>query len=299
MNSHAAIEQLYNQCRDAGSCYVLLDPQAGNPFEEEIAALDEDAAPRVFLRDALFVETPQQAPLLVRLPMSELPLLETMALRAHQEATDVLGGPRSVCAFLQSQLPIEQLAVGLSWALNLKVDSVGGIYFRYFDPRVFHHLGHLVHEATLGHVLKSVDSWSYFQWDGRFVARQSAALSSPRPNQLRLSLKEWALFDTIEHFNATQRLFAKHGLPFEPARTTKLFAEVSAAKALGLPAPDDTAYYVACSHQQAVAPLQHPAWPDVVALLAQDVPLGEALEQLCGITLKPAAVTPPPPISPI
>lgn len=294
MNSHAAIEQLYNQCRGAGHSYVLLDPQAGTPFDDRIAALDADTAPHVFLCDALFADAPQQAPMLVRLPGSELTLLEAMAACAHREATDIPSGPRTVCAFIQSQLPIAQLAARLAWALNLKVDNGGGVYFRYFDPRVFHHLRHLLPDDTRGHVLSGVDTWSCLLWDGSFAVQHAPVAALSRPRQLRLPLKEWQRFETVEHFNATQRLFAELGLDFLPAQTTQLFEEVHAARTLlGRPTAEDTAHYLACSRQRGAAPAEHPAWPDVVELLAQDVPLAEALQQLCDITLRPLTATTP------
>jgi hypothetical protein len=33
---------------------------------------------------------------------------------------------------------------------------------------------------------------------------------------------------------------------------------------------------------------QHPAWPDVLAVIKQEVPMSEALAQLCGVSLSPA-----------
>jgi len=287
MQPQTAIEQLYNQCRESGHCHVLLDPQAGSPFSEKIAALDEKLAPRVHLRDPMFAGSPQEAPMLLRLPLSELPLLELLAVHAQQEATDPTSSPRSVCAFFQSTAPDASVASRLGWALNLKVERQG-VYFRYFDPRVFLHLSHLLPADTLGHLLQGISAWSYFLWDGSLAVQAIPESNSPSPIHLQLTAGQWQAFETIEHFNATQRLFAKHGLPFEPARTIELFAQVHAAKALGLSTPDDTAHYLACSHHAAAPLSQHPAWPDVLMLLKQEVPLAEALAQLCSASL-PAA----------
>jgi catechol 2,3-dioxygenase-like lactoylglutathione lyase family enzyme len=281
----AAVEQLYSQCRESGYCDVLLDPQAGSPFGEQIAALDEHLAPCVHLRDALFADAPQDAPMLLRLPLSELPLLEAMAAHAQQEATDPSIPLRSVCGFFQSTELNERVASRLGWALNLKVERQG-IYFRYFDPRVFLHLSRLLPADTLGQLLRGISTWSYFLWDGSFAVQEVPETNSPMPIDLRLTSKQWQTFEAIEYFNATQRLFAKHGLPFEPAQTAELFAQVQAARALGLPTPDDTAHYLACNHQVSTPLSQHPAWPDVLMLLKQEVPLAEALAQLCSASLR-------------
>lgn len=284
MKPQTAVEQLYNQCRESGHCHVLLDPQAGSPFSKRIAALDEKLAPRVHLRDPLFANAPQEAPMLLRLPLSELPLLEALAAHAQQEAANPL---RSVCGFFQSTEPDASVAARLGWALNLKVERQG-IYFRYFDPRIFLHLSRLLPADTLGHLLRGISTWSYFLWDGSFAVQEIPESNSPKPIDLRLTSKQWQTFETIEHFNATQRLFAKHGLPFEPAQAAELFAQVHTARALGLSTPDDTAHYLACSHHAATPLSQHPAWPDVLMLLKQEVPLAEALAQLCGASLPTA-----------
>lgn len=287
MQPQSGVEQLYNQCRASGHCHVLLDPQAGSPFGEQIATLDEKLAPRVHLRDPMFAGSPQEAPLLLRLPLSELPLLEALAAHAQQEATALAHPLRSVCGFFQSTEPDALVATRLAWALGLQVERQG-IYFRYFDPRVFLHLSRLLPADTLGHLLQGISTWSYFLWDGSLAVQKIPASNSLKPIHLQLTAAQWQAFETIEHFNATQRLFAKQGLPFEPAQAAELFAQVHAARALGLSTPDDTAHYLACNHHAASPLSQHPAWPDVLMLLQQEVPLAEALAQLCGASL-PAA----------
>jgi len=287
MQPQTAVQQLYNQCRESGHCHVLLDPQAGSPFSERIAALDENLAPHVHLRDPMFASAPQEAPMLLRLPLSELSLIEALAVHAWREATDFANPPRSVCGFFQSAVPDALLASRLSWALNITVEREG-IYFRYFDPRVFLHLSHLLPAETLGHLLRGISTWSYFLWDGSFAVQEIPESDLPSPIQLQFTSGQWQTFETIQHFNATQRLFAKHDLAFEPTQTADLFAQVHAARALGLSTPDDTAHYLACSHYAAAPLSQHPAWPDVLMLLKQEVPLAEALVHLCGTSL-PAA----------
>lgn len=282
-----AVEKLYNQFREIGHCHVLLDPQAGSAFSEQIAALDETLAPRVHLRDPMFADAPREAPMVLRLPLSELPLLQALAAHAQQEATDPHNPMRSVCGFFQSTVSDERMAAQRAWALNLKVGRKG-IYFRYFDPRVFVHLSRLLPGDTLGHLLRGISSWSCFLWDGSLAVQEVPESPPLRPSQLTLPPEQWDRFASIEHFNSTQRLFATLGLPFEPAQAAELFAEVHAARASGLSTPDDTAYYLACSRYAAAPLSQHPAWPDVLMLLKQEVPLVEALAQLCGTSL-PAA----------
>ena len=188
--------------------------------------------------------------------------------------------------------PDARLASRLSGALNPKVERQG-IYFRYFDPRVFLHLSRLLPADTLGQLLAGISSWSYFLWDGSFAVQEIPESNLTSLLGLRFTAEQWQTFETIEHFNATQSLFVRRGLRFEPAQITYLFAQVHAARNSGLSGPDDTAYYMACSRHAGEPLSQHPAWPDVLSLLKQEVPLAEALAHLCGISLPPAGATNP------
>ncbi|HET7865834.1 MAG TPA: DUF4123 domain-containing protein, partial [Burkholderiaceae bacterium] len=106
-------------------------------------ALDERLAPRTFLQDPLFANAPSEAPVLLHLPLSEFSLIEELAERAWQEALDPHTSLRSVCAIIGSRLSDDHLAIRLTQAMDLRVEG-GSFYFRYFDPRVFHHLPHLI-----------------------------------------------------------------------------------------------------------------------------------------------------------
>ena len=287
MQQPSVLERLYNEFREAGHWHVLLDPQAGSPLDDEIAALDSKLASRFHLPDPLFADAPDQAPLLLSLPLSELPLVEALAAHAQQEAMDPDATTRSVCAFIKSDLPVAQLTRQLADALDLKVER-RAVYFRYFDPRVFHHVPRLLPSKQFAEMLHGMSSWSYFLWDGSLAVQEIPKSEGSRLMSLRLTSEQWQPFEAVEHFSAAQRLFAKHGLPFEPKQTEDMFRKVQAAMSSGLVSPADTAYYVACSLQASQSLSLHSSWPDVLALLQQEVPLAEALEQLCGISLRDA-----------
>ena len=284
MKLQAAIDQLYRQCREFGHCAVLLDTQAGTPLPDSVARLDEGCVPRLFLRDPLFANAPTEAPMLLRVPAREFLLIEELATLAQKEATDPHRSLRSICAFIASDLSGVQLATRLARALDLRVEG-RSFYFRYFDPRVFHHLPHLIAPPGLGCLLRGVAQWSYFLWDGSLLVRQIPECGPSMPDRPNLTIREWQMFETIEHFNATQRLFARQGLRFEPTQTLDLFGLVHAARSLGIRAPEDTAYYLACSHHLPEALSRHPAWPSVMELLAQEAPLADALAHLCGVSI--------------
>lgn len=279
-----AVTQLYIQSRESGYCDVLLDPLAGFPLKDQIEALDERVAPRTYLADPLFKESPQDAPFLLRVPVGEWSLLEAFVAVAQQEAILPGNTLRSVCGFLQSPLSMAQLAKSLTRALDLRVES-RGMYFRYFDPRIFHHLPRLLPSHRLGSLLTGVTRWSYCIWDGSMVMQDIPAGPSIATWRVQLTQQQWQAFEAIEHFNATQKLFLQCGLPFIPAQIAALFAQVQTAIASGLRTPTDVAYYLACC-QQNVSPLaQHPAWSEVLTLVQAEVPLADALKQRCGVAL--------------
>lgn len=283
MQDSTVFERLYSLCRETGCCHVLIDPQAGSLLGE--AVLNQDHIPRFHLSDPLFANAPEQAPVLLRLPLSEFPLIEALAVQAQYEATDPDNPMRSVCAFIQARVPTAQLVRRLSAALDLRVDQ-RGIYFRYFDPRVFHHMERLLHADSLGPMLNGVSSWAYFLWDGSLGEQHIPQVPPTFSRGVRMTPQQWQMFESIEHFNAAQRLFSRNGLTFDPAQTEAHFSKVHAARQCGLKSPEDAAYYLACTSQSPQPPTQHPAWPEVLTMLEHDMPLPQALSTLCGVSLR-------------
>lgn len=284
--SSAPLDQLYQQIRADGQLAVIIDPLALDSTWDVLAQLATEQVPHLHLKDPLFKERPQSAPLLASLNQSNWSLLERLTGKAHLEA--VLPGltPRSVCGFIESPLPLNRLAVVLQKALDARVGNQS-IYFRYFDPRIFFHLPRLLSSDRLAALLHGVSSWSCFDWSGRLHRHVLPALASTQlvQRELRLTEKQWWPFTVIEHFNASQMLFAMHHMPFSPDSAERRFAQVCRAVELGLTKPEDVAYFLACCESSGTDLSQHAQWEMALNATQADVPLADAIEQLCAISL--------------
>lgn len=278
----AASETLYALSREQGYCDVLFDPIAVHGVVDKIA-IDATLAPRHWLKDELFDESPTLAPCLVRLPLTHWDEVDVLLKQAQEEATDPECNVRSVCGFLISKADSKTLSNTLSRALDIRVQA-RKMYFRYFDPRTMHHLGRLLSVSELGNLLRGVTQWCHFAWDGQLSVHVIPTPEHLALPPLRLTSQQWQAFEAIEHFNAVQHTFAQLELPFTPQDTRLWFRCVQDAMALGISKPTDTAHYLACTRGHGQAVNQHPRWPEVLAMLRSDVPLATALEQLCNVT---------------
>jgi Domain of unknown function (DUF4123) len=278
----AASETLYSLARAQGYCDILLDPMAALDVVDKLA-IDATLAPRHWLKDVLFQDSPKLAPCLVRIPNTHWDTVDALLQQAQKEATDPECSVRSVCAFLISSADSKALSNTLSRALDIRVQA-SKIYLRYFDPRTMHHLGHLLSVSELGNLLGGVTKWCYFAWDGQLSVHTIQTPEYVALSPLRLTLQRWQAFEAIEHFNAVQQTFAHSELPFAPKDTQIWFKRVQDAIAMGISKPTDTAHYLACTPAQGQPINQHPRWSEVLELLRSDVPLATALEQLCNIT---------------
>lgn len=282
----------YNFVRAQGHCDVLLDPLAQPPCLDRIDALCADIAPRQHLRDPFFDERPTSAPLLVRLPLSEMALLDELMAHAFEQATSASDPLRGVCGFLRSTLPHAVLAARLSRSLNLQVGP-SKIYFRFFDPRIVHHMPRLLPPALHAETLCGVTHWAYPSWEGTIEIQQVPHRdphSRAPSGALRMQPDLWRRFGAIEHFNAVVRTFLQHELPCPVADTAMLFAQVEAALATGLTEANDVGYYLACCKSLDEQVSRHEAWPAVLTLVRAEVPLADALRAHCGIDLYDSTV---------
>lgn len=279
MLTDAQSEALYNYAREARQCDVMVDPTAGEEWADCLKNIPVHELSRIQLEHEYYAKVSEQAPVVVRVPLKHFDVLDALAGLAAEQATDPTHQTRSVCAFIQSELPLDQLARRLETNLSLRV---GGqkIYFRYFDPRVMHHLPTLLAPNALD--LRGISGWGYFTWNGEWVVHTPPADATGRypGTVLRLTEEQWRPFEAIEHFNATVAAFVGAGLPCPCGETDRLRRTVSATRALGIAEPEDVATYLLRSRQLGYPIAQHPRWSDAHKLLSKGVPLPDALDAI-------------------
>lgn len=197
-------------------CYVFIDRSVPFLLEDE---LQDHQVDFIVLDDPLFNETPNLAPILVHLKHAEhQDLLKALLQVAHDEASkpDIL--TRSVCAFLQSKQSLGGLAAPLKRQLDLQVTDFGGVYFRYFDPRVAPVLIPLLTPEQHWQWLHQIQTWLYFDWQGQIQTLPSPPASISKSAQSWLvdakptvSLAQWEAMDKIELHNKTIQALRQHG----------------------------------------------------------------------------------------
>lgn len=282
---HSPQELLYRYLRDQQYCDVLIDRMAGFPFQEEIEALDERVAPRCALADPIFDDAPAQAPLLVRLPATELPLIEQILAQAIADASNPSVQTRPICAFVFSQADPSRLAAQLTRSLNVRVEGRGAIYFRFFDPRVAHHLARILTPGQLGGIFPGIRHWAYVDPAGRLrIADHAAApagLFAPT-----LTSAQWQALERIESFNLAVRLLRQAGHALDDTTEQTIHRALQAAHAAGLVSSADQATYAAWSVVHGDAFRLRPGLEASIGMATDNgIPLADVLEQHFGQSL--------------
>lgn len=270
---------LYNFSRQLQQCDVLVDPYGDETWAEPLGDPSINDLPRVQLRHVLFNENAPEAPWLLRIPFKHADVLEKLGGRAFEEAVDPGRQIRSVCGFIQSELPLERLARILERQLTVNVGP-RKMFFRYFDPRVMHHLPALLPPERVA--LNALMAWGYFTWEGKWAVHPFAGDTKDRGlnSALNLTKAEWQPFAAIEHFNATVNAFRNAGLACPVEETDSLRRAVLSTLALGVSEPRDVACYLVRSRQIGLPVSQHPDWAEIQNLLRNGIPLADVLDGL-------------------
>jgi len=287
--SAAPHEILYRHVREWGHCDVLIDPMAGNPFEEEIKAFDSKIVQQCRLMDRLFVDSQAQAPYLVRLPLSEAVLLEKFLAQAIEETIDPSVHTRAICAFIFS--PLEQATLGkrLTRQLSAKVQDFGDIYFRYFDPRVMQQLPCILGAEQLAGILHGVRLWGYVSWPGQFNVIQEPSTEN-YPTTPAFTMPQWEAMERIALINATLHTLQSAEVALTEDADQCIDAHLKTARAAGIPVAADQVTYATYSMKVGDEFTRHPDLPKSIAITMQSkVPLADVLEQKFGHPLQSVA----------
>jgi len=278
-------ERLYRYLREHQYCDVLIDRMAGFPFQDEIEALADSVAPRCALADPIFENAPAQAPWLIRLPVAEIALIEKILAQAITDACSPTVQTRAICAFVFSQVDQARLASYLTKSLNMRVEGRGQIYFRFFDPRVAHHLAHILTPEQLAALFAGVRHWAYIDPAGLLRiadhAAASAGLFTPT-----VTAAQWQSLARIKAFNSAARLLLQAGYPLNDATEQDIQRELLAAHAAGLVSSADQASYAAWSVKHGNAfRSRHDLAADIATAVDNAIPLSDVLEQQLGWSL--------------
>lgn len=214
--------------QEYGHCDFLIDRMSGFPLQEELAAL-EGQAETLPLNDPLFAAMPDQAPLLVRLPADATDLIEGYLACAAEEA-QCPGQAQAICAVLFSRLPFAKLARHLTRHLDLRIKTGKRVYFRYYDPRVMHHLPQILQPEEMAQLFKGIDHWCYQHWHSQRITLHAQDYG-PLPDvpayvRMSISSAQWKKLQDVEPFNLALQTLQQEGIALdgdtEPALRTAL-----------------------------------------------------------------------------
>lgn len=246
MASPELSDALYAALRHGVHVDVLIDPLADDEWRELDGAQSLDTERVWPLHDSIFEERPEQAPTLLRLPLSRYEAVEAWLTQAEREALETAPSAKLVCAFVVSDEPLAELGRKLTRRLNAQ--ALGrALYFRYFDPRVFQHLAGVLTPEQWAYLLPTTIQWSYVDGSGQLVTHEAGLREHPPVHALRFDADQWFAIESIEHFNVTRHTLLQRDIDCPPTQTSILLKRVMAARRGGLSEPADVAHYVLVS----------------------------------------------------
>jgi hypothetical protein len=300
-NAAAISAKLFNLTRQHDKqldyTYLLLDRHTEHPLKESIAALPDADDICWPLKDALFKDNAELAPLLVSLHNQQpthLAVLEQSIQLAIEQASQP-SNLRSVCAWIFSAAAPKHLQTSLSEKLLAYWPGSQGIYLRYFDPRVMPSLMRILPPEQQIQLLGKVDTWCQLGRDGQLLSYSPTqginSSVTQRSGTLRPSAPLAQAIDRIELINLTATQLASQGHHVPQSQDAAIDSAVLAAQKLGITSQEDTVAYAwrAVVHQSLFT--QHAALDELITLTRSNgLPLDDVLDER--LPLMPLA--PPP-----
>ncbi|WP_426337302.1 DUF4123 domain-containing protein [Pseudoduganella sp. R-31] len=283
----------HTHLEEYGHCDIVIDRMRGFPLREELKALKGHLAESLPLIDPLFMTIPDEAPLLVRLSVDASSLIESYLALAAEEAQRP-GQGQAICAFLFSHLPCEKLAGHLTRQLDLRIKTGKRVFFRFFDPRVMHHLPRLLQPAEMAQLLNGIDYWTYPHWSDRRIAlkAQDYGPQPDKPAYVRMSLSsaQSASLQEIETFNLALHTLWQEGYALDEKTEAALHAALKTAHACGLSTKEDRATLACHVISRSENILRQPQWQRALNLVRERAFALRDVLEAAGIALvSPAA----------
>lgn len=209
---HVAEEILYGNVREYGRCYVLVDQVFGDAFEDELVEWDA-LLKKTELSHRLFPKGSGLAPLLFEIAPERFNVAVDMLCLAHAYSAPAQT-IRPVCAFLAGPVTLDVLGRRLSHSLEARLEDNPPFYFRYFDPRVFSHLGNILSVEQIEDMCGGAQKWMCFSDSGRFLSfdvNPSGKWVHRHETKLRVSQDQWRKLDSLEVVNLAIRRLSEQG----------------------------------------------------------------------------------------
>lgn len=240
-------ERLTNLLKEHGCLHLLLNRFDG--LDERLIDLVR-ALPELWpLSDPYYGEAIERTPLLVKLTMANLPLLDQTASVAAEAALDPSMLAPTVCAWLLAEASTERLAGHLRRQLDLRLaDYEKSVFFCYFDPCVLPRLPQVLSATQLAGLFGPVSRWIAPGRNGELLEVSKPPAPVAPHGRLSLNLAQTQALERFDALNASLRLLHAQALRVPNADDARLDALIQRASTLGLARADDQAAYAALAY---------------------------------------------------
>ncbi|KVG58889.1 DUF4123 domain-containing protein [Burkholderia territorii] len=170
---------------------------------------------------------------------AEHPEVQLPALRERAESDLESGLPPVICAIVECGKATGRLQHHLADRLVLHAPTSGDAVFRYYDPRVFPHLGRVLEEEQIDALLGPVETWTYLDPMGDWkvvkgVVEPEATFS--------VTADQYARIARIELVQRALDLLRRNGTVSRPDTPALLDAQLAKGEAHGLDGGDLLAF---------------------------------------------------------
>lgn len=243
MTEHERAPGWLSQFAQDAPRYLLIDCHLGNPLREAFEAhgvSDADYRRLTVLADA----ATEQDPLLIGIDGLAPALLATAALQAAREMARSCLGPRSVCGFINSTAPMDQVAHHIQKRARYRpADRARGISFRFYDPRVMTALHSMLDAGQRAALLGPVSRWGFLDHLAAYQTLDNPG--EPGPPVFRLTRQQFSdlglnatVFQSMEYAKA-------HRMRWTPDMPGQLRGFLHDAARLGIDEDGSKAAYAA------------------------------------------------------
>ncbi|WP_175425742.1 DUF4123 domain-containing protein [Trinickia violacea] len=247
--------------------YIIVEPSNG--------ALDMSPAPNAYeIGELIPVARPELegvAPVLYRLEHTErqLPRVRELAESHHRD-----GRPPLICCVLETEAVTDVIREHLAESLLLRKPADGSVVFRYYDPRVYAHLGSILAPGQMLTLMGPVTRWTYLD-----VARawQEASFDGNGSGSLAVTDEQYEQIARLSFVRRALELLRDAGVAMSADLPRQLDTQLRKAERYGLSPEDQIPFAL---HGVLVAP-NFDRHPQVQSALSQvrETPYVDAVGQ--------------------
>lgn len=209
--------QLFGLLKVHGHCDLLIDRVLSHPLAALVAAEAFEEPPVALNPKAISLDE-AMCPLLLRLRMDNLALLEASISLAQRQWENAFAHGRPVCAWLfGASGTLHRHAAHIERQIIVRDPVLGRVALRFYDPRVMSRLRHILDASQLNQLLGPCHTWAWLDRQGLLQQQcqsESRAAGRSALTALTLSVEQSSALGRIEVLNQTVAALDQLGTPW-------------------------------------------------------------------------------------